>query len=193
MEALAQLRSLIAYLDQALVEALCARARFLRNESLYAVASTPPQTTDDVAGLFADAPTLAGRIRILRPGYLSCLLPPLCAPGADESPSACISADAVCLDALARRLALSVHVATRKRESIPESLHAAIQTGRPEIVERAITNAAVEEDVLARVRSLAAAASAGPGLPDTLASLYADWIIFLSRKIQVHGLLAGPI
>ena len=38
----------------------------------------------------------------------------------------------------------------------------------------------------------AAARAPGSDIPARVARLYAEWIIPLSRKIQVHGLLAAP-
>jgi chorismate mutase len=190
MEALSHLRTLIATLDQPLVDALCARARFRRNETLYGDLEQPPPSLQSIAGPFADAATLAGRVRILRASYLSLLLPTLCEPGADDRGPACVTADAACLDALARRLALSVHVATRKLEALPENLQTAIQDGNPRALEQAITNLAVEDEVLARVKARAADYASRSDIAERIATLYADWIIPLSRKIQVYGLLA---
>jgi chorismate mutase len=189
MEPLAHLRRMIAALDEALVDSLCGRARLHLNEPLYAMPDDPAPALQILAGQFAEIATLAGRVRVLRPSYLRLLLPALCETGLDEGHAACLAADAACLDALARRLALSVHVATRKREAIPEALQAVIQTGDPIRVERAITHPAVEEEVLARVRIRAAERAPTPNTPGRIAALYADWIIPLSRKIQVHGLL----
>ena len=192
MDALSQLRSLIAALDEPLVDALCGRACLPRNEPLYALPGTPASSLETLAGQFADSSTLAGRIHSLRPAYVQRLLPFLCAPGTGEAQPSCLAADAACLDALARRLALSVHVATRKREALPEALQAAILTRNPDRVEAAITNSSVEAEMLARVRQRALAHAPREETPGHIAALYADWLIPLSRKIQVHGLLAAP-
>lgn len=190
MDALSHLRHLIAALDSALVDSLCARARLRLNESLYALPGDSVSGLQALAGQFADAPTLAGRTRLLRPAYIRRLLPALCKPGRDEDRSACLSADGACLDALARRLAQSVHVAARKREALPDALQSAIRTRDPERVEQAITHPAVEEEVLARVRARAAEQAPDSDTPARIAALYAEWVIPLSRKIQVAGLLA---
>ena len=190
MEALAHLRHLIAALDEAVVDSLCVRAQRRLNESLYAVPEAPAPALQALAGQFAEAPTLAGRIHLLRTAYLLQVLPVLCDPGHDKGQPACLSADGACLDAIAHRLALSVHVATRKREAIPQALQDAVRAGDPAQVERAITHPAVEEDVLARVQALAAARAPHSEIPARVAAIYADWIIPLSRKIQVCGLLA---
>jgi chorismate mutase len=193
MEALSHLRRMIASLDEALVDALGARSRLGFDPAFYSLpADALPglDGLDGLAGAFADAATPAGRVRVLRPAFLLGMLPGLCAGAPDNGPAPCLAADAACLDALARRLALSVHVATRKREAVPESLQAALKTRDPARIEAAITHAGVERDVLSRVRARAGGPYEDPGLPDRIAQLYADWIIPLSRKIQVYGLLA---
>ncbi|HRX06918.1 MAG TPA: hypothetical protein P5306_07490, partial [Kiritimatiellia bacterium] len=190
MEALSHLRRMIASLDEALVDALGARSRLGFDPAFYSLPAEALPGLDGLAGDFADAATPAGRVRVLRPAFLLGMLPGLCAGAPDNGPAPCLAADAACLDALARRLALSVHVATRKREAVPEGLQTALKTRDPARIEAAITHAGVESDVLSRVRARAGEASPDPGLPDRIAQLYADWIIPLSRKIQVHGLLA---
>lgn len=190
MEALSHLRHLIAALDEAVVDSLCLRAQRRRNESLYVLPDAPVPSLQALAGQFAESPTPAGRVHVLRAAYLRQLLPVLCDPGQDKGQPACLSADGACLDAIAHRLALSVHVAARKREAIPQALQAALATGEPLQVERAITHPAVEEEVIARVQALAAARAPHSEIPARVAAIYADWIIPLSRKIQVCGLLA---
>ncbi|MDY0150603.1 MAG: hypothetical protein RBT03_11025, partial [Kiritimatiellia bacterium] len=122
MEALAHLRQLIASLDEALTDALCARARLGFDPSFYAMPPAPLPELDAIAGAFAEAPSLAARVRILRPTYLRCLLPTLCTAPPANGPAPSLASDAACLDALVRRLALSVHVASRKRETVPPPL-----------------------------------------------------------------------
>jgi CII-binding regulator of phage lambda lysogenization HflD len=69
-------------------------------------------------------------------------------------------------------------------------LQAALGTGDPARVEDAITNLAVEAGVIARVETRARKNGADAETVRRLAALYADVLIPLSRKIQVHGLLA---
>ncbi|MGD9781129.1 MAG: hypothetical protein AB7V14_03145 [Kiritimatiellia bacterium] len=192
MEALSHLRHLIAALDEAVVDSLCVRAQRRLNESLYVLPDAPVPALQALAGQFAESPTLAGRIHILRTPYLRQWLPALCDPGHDKGQPACLSADGACLEAIAHRLALSVHVATRKREALPPALQSAVLAGDPARIERAITHPEVEEDVRARVKALAAARAPHSEIPARVAAVYADGIIPLSRKIQVCGLLAHP-
>ncbi len=189
MEPLLHLRTLIASLDQELVDDLVARTQLPRNDRIYDDMGELPDSLDAMASPFADTATLAGRVQILRPAYLQQWLPLLCRPDGIGARAPCMAADTACLDTLARRLALSVHVATRKREAIPNTLKAVVDTRDPVQVEAAITYPEVEVEVLARIRARAIEAGAEEGIPDRIASLYADWIIPLSRKIQVHGLL----
>ena len=191
MDALFHLRDMIASLDGPLVAALAARARLLRNDAIYAVNQTPPAGLDALATSYAKSRTLAGRVQLLRAPYLSVIVPRHCVPGdAPLEREACLAADIACLNAMARRLALSVHVATRKRQALPQTLQQAVATRNPDVVEQAITNAAVEADVLARVAAHARKAEATPGTIDAITQFYADWLIPLSRKIQVHDLLS---
>ncbi len=190
MDSLSHLRGMIASLDEELVDSLCTRARQQLNPHLYAMPGLAVPSLDLLAGQFSGSITLAGRVHVLRPAYLQTLLPSLCAEGNEGEGTLCLSADTACLNALAKRLTLSVHVATRKREAIPEALQAAILTGEPARVEDAITNPAVEAEVLERVQARARKHGPLEETPGRIAACYADWIIPLSRKIQVHGLLA---
>ena len=193
MDALFHLRDMIASLDGPLVDDLCARARLPRNESLYALNGSAAPELEALAGPYAESTTLAGRVLLLRPFYVQILLAALCAPGGgDAERTACLAADMASLNSLARRLALSIHVATRKREALPEALQTALRTGDPARVEQAITNRAVEADVIARVEKRARKNGAPDETVRRLADLYAHDIIPLSRKIQIHGLLASP-
>ena len=191
MDALFHLRDMIASLDGPLVDDLCARARLPRNESLYALNGSAAPGLEALAGPYAESTTLAGRVLLLRPFYVQILLAALCAPGGgDAERNACFAADTACLNSLARRLALSIHVAVRKREALPEALQVALRTGDPARVEEAITNLSVEAGVIARVEARARKGGAPETTVRRLAVLYADVLIPLSRKIQVHGLLA---
>ena len=193
MDALFHLRDMIASLDGPLVDDLCARARLPRNEALYALNGSAAPELEALAGPYAESTTLAGRVLLLRPFYVRTLLAALCAPGGgDAERAACLAADMAGLNSLARRLALSIHVATRKREALPDALQAALRTGDPARVEQAITNLAVETDVIARVEKRARKNGAPDETVRRLADLYARGIIPLSRKIQVHALLASP-
>ena len=82
------------------------------------------------------------------------------------------------------------HERIAAREALPDALQTALGTGDPARVENAITNLSVEAGVLARVEARARKNGADADTVRRLAVLYADVLIPLSRKIQVHGLLA---
>lgn len=188
MNKLYQLRTIIASLDETLVKAFCGRAVFRVNADLYNELKHP-MPVNETATLFSAASTIAGRSHILRPFYVNTLLPILCAPGSDEDRRKCIAADANCMNALVQRLNLSVHVAALKREEIPEPLRIPLENRDPVQLELAITNHTVEAEVITRILEMTREQHAPVGLPEKIASLYTEWIIPISRKIQVHDLL----
>ncbi len=189
MNKLAQLRNIIASLDETLVQAFCSRFAFRLNAELYNELKRP-LSTSETATLFGSATTIAGRAHVLRPLYVNTLLPVLCEPGTDDDRRKCIATDTNCLNALVQRLNLSVHVAALKLEEIPESLRVPLQNRDPAQMETAITNHAVEADVITRILDMSRERHASAALPQRIARLYEAWIIPISRKIQVHDLLA---
>lgn len=189
MNKLAQLRNIIASLDETLVKSLCSRSAFRLNAELYSGLALP-QPVAETAALFSTAPTIAGRVHIMRPLYVSTLLPALCEAGDDVDRRKCIAADSACMNALVQRLNLSVHVAALKLEEIPESLRIPLQNRDPAQMEEAITNHAVEAEVIARILDMTRSQQPSGELPHRIAHIYERWIIPISRKIQVHDLLA---
>lgn len=189
MNKLAQLRNIIASLDETLVKALCGRAVFMANDELYNE-RIRPLSNAETAALFCTASTIAGRAHIMRPLYINTFLPVLCAPGADEDRRKCIAADANCMNALVQRLNLSVHVAALKLEEIPEALRIPLENRDPSLMEEAITNHTVEAEVIARILAMSRDLHANETLQKHIAHLYEAWIIPISRKIQVNDLLA---
>ncbi|HNX36644.1 MAG TPA: hypothetical protein PKM57_18630 [Kiritimatiellia bacterium] len=189
MNKLAQLRNIIASLDETLVKAFCGRAVFKVNAELYNELKRPLSIAE-TATLFGTASTIAGRAHIMRPLYVNTLLPVLCEPGSDEDRRKCIAADSNCMNALVQRLNLSVHVAALKLEEIPEALRIPLQNRDAAQMEEAITNHTVEAEVIARILDMSHEQHASGALPQRIARLYEAWIIPISRKIQVHDLLA---
>ena len=188
MNKLAQLRDIIASLDETLVRALCNRACFKLNAQLYRQTQSD-LTISDIANLFGSAATIAGRTHIIRPVYFSSVLASLCDPGTDDDCRKCIAADSSCMNALVQRLNLSVHVAALKKEEIPEALRTPIELGDPLLLEQAITNQAVENEVIKRTLEMAREQLGSDDLQHKVGRLYAEWLIPISRKIQVHDLL----
>jgi chorismate mutase len=148
-----------------------------------------PQDVSEIANLFGAAATIAGRTHIIRPVYVSTVLPALCEPGDDEDCRKCIATDSSCMNALVQRLNLSVHVATLKKEEIPEALRDPIEQGDPVRLEQAITNQAVESEVIKRTLEMTRVHLGSDELQQKVSKLYSEWVIPISRKIQVHDLL----
>lgn len=189
MNKLTQLRDIIASLDETLVMALCGRAQFKTNAEFYHGLQRPSSAAE-TAKLFGTATTIAGRALAMRPLYVKSILPLLCEPGIDEDRRKCIAADANCMNALVQRLNLSVHVAALKMEEMPEALRQPLISRDAEQLERAITNQAVEAEVIARVLEMSNAQTrSGYECPAAIAKIYAEWVIPISRKIQIHDLL----
>lgn len=189
MNKLAQLRNIIASLDETLVKSLCRRAAFRLNCGLYHELE-PALSAAETANLFGSTSTIAGRVQIVRPLYVTALLPALCAPGDDDDRRKCIAADANCMNALVQRLNLSVHVAALKIEEMPEALRAPLARRDPVLLEDAITNHTVENEVIVRILEMSRESQADSDLSQKIAGIYEQWVIPVSRKIQVHDLLA---
>lgn len=189
MNKLTQLRDIIASLDETLVMAFCRRAAFKINPALYNERESPLSAAD-TANQFGTAVTIAGRAHILRPLYVKSLLPALCDPGEDADCRKCIAADANCMNALVQRLNLAVHVAALKLEEMPDAFRVPFQNRDTAAMEDAITNHTVEAEVIARILDMSRAHQTPPLLPQKIAAVYERWIIPISRKIQVHDLLA---
>ncbi|MDD3544318.1 MAG: hypothetical protein PHG96_03030 [Kiritimatiellae bacterium] len=189
MNRLAQLRNIIASLDETLVKSFCRRAAFRCNRGLYNELRAALSAAE-TANLFGSTSTIAGRVQIVRPLYVTVMLPALCAPGDDEDCRKCITADANCMNALVQRLNLSVHVASLKIEEMPEALRAPLARHDPVLLESAITNHTVENEVIARILEMSRESHATSELSGKIKDIYEQWVIPVSRKIQVHDLLA---
>ncbi len=191
MNKLAQLRNVIATLDETLVKVLCGRAAFKVNGDLYG-GLCQPLSVNETAKLFRSASTNAGRAHVLRPLYAHSLLPALCEPGSDLDRRKCGAADTACMNALVQRLNLSLQVAALKLEETPDSLRKPLHSRDPEQMEQAITNHQVEAEVIAHILEVTRGQQPSGELPQRIARLYEEWIFPLSRKIQVHDLLVRP-
>ena len=188
MTKLAQLRSLIASLDETLVQALCQRAQFRINAGLYRD-RIQTESLEELAAEFCRQQTIAGRARVLRMFYTRIILPALCEPGDDTDNRKCISTDGSCMNALVQRLNLAEHVASLKSEEMPDSLRVPYERNDSDAMEEAITNHLVEAQVIHRTLEVARQRFPSAELSDRIANLYEHWIIPLSRKIQVYYLL----
>jgi len=108
-----------------------------------------------------------------------------------------LRADSNALSALTVRLELSLQVAACKLDGKNTALHNAAANGDKAAVETLITYPSVEQLVLLRIRSRTAdyirthnvPPALASRLPATLHSLYATWLIPLSRAIQAAWLI----
>jgi chorismate mutase len=122
------------------------------------------------------------------------VVPYLAARGEDAEPRQALYADTEVISALARRCRFSTKVIARKRIELAPELRAAAQTGDPAAVENALLNAAVEEKVLARIETFAKAENfdvngCSESAVRHLKALYRDYLLPLSRLIQVYVIL----
>ncbi len=124
------------------------------------------------------------------------LLPLICEPGDDAQYGSSAVADVICLQTLAKRIHYGMFVAESKYQERPETYRNLIEAGDRHALMAAITDAAVEQKVLDRVLLKARTYGQTPGdvssqkvAPSTIVSLYRDWIIPLTKDVQVEYLL----
>jgi chorismate mutase len=189
--ALSSLRAMIADIDASLIRAFAGRRAYHLNPSLYVHAE--PVDMHDLARAFAIGDATE-QTRLLRRFYLTTVVPYLAAQGEDTDPREALYADTEVISALARRCQFSKKVIARKRVELAPELRSAAQTGDPAAVENALLNQAVEEKVLARIVNFAEAEHFDPkGRPESvvrhLVALYRDYLLPLSRLIQVYVIL----
>jgi len=191
------IRALLARHDAAVVGALASRALCGRApDGFYA------RLGERFLGAVA-APaeeTAPFRERIVT-GYVAQVVPLLAPPaaGAPGAVDALRAADAAALDAISARLGLSLQVAACKLEGRDARLRAAATAGDQTALEALITYPSVEQLVLLRVRSRASeyvrthnvAPALASRLPDALNTVYAAWLIPLSRAIQAAWLVTA--
>jgi chorismate mutase len=129
--------------------------------------------------------------------YEAEVVPALCAPGDDSQYGSTAVCDVACLQALSRRVHFGKFVAESKYRAEPAPFAAAIRAGDAPRLLALVTSAAVEREVLDRVRRKAAAYGAGERAdaaqrriaPERVVDLYARWIIPLNKDVQVAYLL----
>ena len=184
--ALSSLRAMIADIDSSLLRAFAARSRFRLNPGLYAHAE--PIDIDTLAKAFAHGDATE-QTRALRRFYLTNAVPYLALPGDDPEPRAALHADTDAIAALARRFRFASRVIARKRVEQAPALRAAAQTGDPAKVEQALLNAAVEQRVLERAQAYAQREGLSEQLAKQVSWLYRDYLLPISRLIQVHLVL----
>ena len=84
--------------------------------------------------------------------YLSRVVPGLCGPGDDQQHGSSVVADIAALQAISKRVHYGFYVAESKFRAQPEQYTRLIEAGDEEGIMELLTNAAVEQRVLQRVR-----------------------------------------
>lgn len=193
------LRQSLATHDAALTIFLCERALCGR----HAPASYLPGWVNPLyAELEAVSPGpgwVAEFVPRVEQDYLERVLPVIEQPDAPVAEPAAIRAcDEVCIKALLLRLRFAVRVAESKINGPDAPLRAAAISGDAAGLNRCITHAAVEQAVMDRVRGYAndfarrrhLSGDLAERLASALVLVYRDWLIPLSRDVQVAWLIA---
>jgi len=151
----------------------------------------------------ADNPLVSNDINInpqIRQLYEETLVPLICAPGDDHQYGSAGVCDVACLQALSKRIHYGKFVAESKARQPNEALREALAKRDPDLLMAAITDSAVEQQVLDRVAAKAGTyttelnrCSTTPAVaPEVIASIYRDWIIPMNKMVQVTYLLQRP-
>lgn len=142
----------------------------------------------------------------LRRRYVERILPAACAkfdraerPEAQENYGSAATADVVCLQSLSRRIHFGKFVAESKFRKDPETYVRLIRAGDLAGIDAAITDAKVEQKVLARLRLKAQMYGRDPnfndevGVPkinvDAVVDMYRDHVIPLTKVVEVDYLM----
>jgi chorismate mutase len=152
------------------------------------------EAIDHGSPLIPNSININARIKTL---YEDTIVPAICAPGDDEQYGSTAVCDVACLQALSKRIHYGKFVAEAKFRSDPEMFQRAARTRDVERLVELITNTDVEKKLRARVRRKAATygqdatepAADYKVAPDFVAKLYCDYIIPLTKDVEVEYLL----
>lgn len=138
-------------------------------------------------------------VPLLEQGYRECVLPALTQTGITFVTAATVQAcDVACLHALLLRLRFAVLVAESKIKAADVRLRTAAAAGDTAGLNDLITYPIVERAVIERARGHVAEFARHQHLPpgqtaalsSAVAAVYRDWILPLSRDVQVSWLIA---
>ena len=137
--------------------------------------------------------------------YVDSFLPKVCRDfgrqdrgESQENYGSSATCDIACLQALSRRIHFGKFVAESKFQSNPEKYRKLIKAGDREGIAESITNTAVERKVLERLRLKARAYGTDPSNntgnaskinEDAVASMYRDFVIPLTKEVEVEYLM----
>lgn len=141
----------------------------------------------------------------IKDGYINHFLPAACADfgrqdrgETEENYGSAATADIACLQALSRRIHFGKFVAESKFQTEEEKYTRLIKAGDREGIGAAITNAAVEQKVLERLKLKARTygtdpsnGTEGPGKinVDAVVTMYKDFVIPLTKVVEVEYLM----
>jgi chorismate mutase len=134
---------------------------------------------------------------LIRTVYETEIIPSLCAAGDDQQYGSSAVCDVACLQAMSKRIHYGKFVAESKYELAPERFRDLLQSRNVEAIHDAITDAAVEAQVLQRVDrkvrtycgEIAAAGTDPQVAPGQVVDTYRRWIIPLTKQVEVEYLL----
>ena len=153
---------------------------------------------------FDESPLQPNRVNLnprIREAYETAIIPFICRDGDDAQYGSSAVCDVACLQALSRRIHYGKFVAESKFQGQPESFLAAIRTADRTALDALITDAAVEAKVLQRVQlkaqtygqDLEGRAGQHKIDADRVADVYRQWIIPLTKDVEVDYLLERPL
>ena len=180
-----ELRAQIGAIDREIVAALAQRSR------LCGPNRTPPSPPAASAAAI-DGDSFAARVQAEYAHVVAEKLLSRMTSADDEA--ACKAADCAIVEAVCRRMRVALDVARAKAAGQSPQFRALVAARDAAGLEQAITQPAVEEQVIARALTIARELSSSDlsaNFPDTVAAIYREWIIPLARRVQVEALLAG--
>ena len=134
---------------------------------------------------------------VIRKLYETEIVPHICRTGDDNEYGSAAVCDVACLQSLSKRIHYGKFVAESKFRESKATLLSAIREKDSVGIMEAITDQAVEEQVLQRVatkartytRELETASTSPTVSPEIITDIYCSWIIPMNKEIQVRYLL----
>ena len=131
--------------------------------------------------------------------YLESFIPKICASGDDGNYGSSATCDVPCLQALSKRIHYGKFIAEAKFQEDPVTYTQLIKAGNCDDIINRLTNHEVEERLFKRVALKAQAYGRDIGAdhdsmsykikPDAIASMYREWIIPLTKEVEIQYLL----
>lgn len=131
--------------------------------------------------------------------YRSELLPRICEHGDDQNYGSSATADVACLQALSKRIHYGKFIAEAKVQDNPELYKKLVRDGNNDAIWGALSDDTVEEKLLTRVRNKARSYGSDITVegstdvykvdPNTIALMYRDFIIPLTKTVEVEYIL----